>query len=485
MEVIIRKKANMLEISPALRILHLLTPMLTFRRKMPKYGKALRTKSKSSVTLRETYLYRLEEGTDKLYTFAGFLTRIIEHLRGYHHTVRFEDLDPAITGFEPVYENLQGVQLRKSQEEMLAIILSCDRAQLNGLTAMGKSFLIKQAVRLFPYHDCYIVIAAQQRPIVNAFYRDLVEMFPGEVGRVGCGFNDPRRITVSTAKSLMKCKVEKTRLLFYDEVHTAGADKISQSLVNFMNCKMFGFSASTECRSDDANALVEGLFGPVRITVTYEQGVEEGIVPEIDTHFYRVHLDEFQHRNPTVRKRHQIYKNADWNDAVKRVAQYWERQFDDAQILIITDTLEHVMRLGQLLPDYEWVYASISAKQIKKFKRWGLIPDNWKPVTGRKMKDKIWQFEAGAVRKVISTTTLGTGVDLRHLDVLIRADGGSSEVSNIQYRGRVTRGQHGVYCDFMVVGDPNERGRSRARFRSCLRAGWNPQEEDLPIDTGS
>ena len=482
MEVTIRKKANMLEIKPAMRLLHVLTPMLTFVRKKPRYGPQRGKQGRMDLT--ETYLYRLEEEKDRLYTFAGFLTRIVECLRGYNHVVRYEDLSP-IDEFEPVFENIADVQLRKSQEDMLAIILSCDRAQLNGLTAMGKTFLIKQAVRLFPYPNCHIVIAAQQRPIVNALHRDLNEMFPGQVGKVGCGAKDPRRITVATAKSLMKCHVEKTRILFYDEVHTAGAEKVSSDLVNFMNSKMFGFSASTECRMDGANALVEGLFGPVRITITYERGVQEGIVPEIDTHFYRVHLDEFNHKNPVIRKRKQVYHNVDWNGAVVRTAKHWETQFEDPQILVITDTLEHVMRLGQQLPGYEWVYASADAKQIKKFVKKGLIPEDWKPVTGRRMDDVIRNFESGAIRKVISTTTLGTGVDLRHLDVMIRADAGSSEVSNIQYRGRVSRGQRGVYCDFMVVGDANERRRSKTRYRSCKKAGWNPVEEDLPSDTGS
>lgn len=478
MDITIRKRANMLEISPAIKLLHLLTPVLTFQRIKPRYGIAL-AKGKSRIDRRETYLYRLDEDNDKLYTFAGFLTRLVDLLRSYHHNVEVMEQDP-IKQYEPVYENLKGVELRKSQEEMLAVILGCDRAQLNGLTAMGKSFLIKQAVRLFPYPDCYIVIAAQQRPIVNAFYRDLVEMFPGEVGQVGCGRKDPRRITVSTAKSLMKCKVEKTRMLFYDEVHTAGSEKTSKDLVNFMNCKMFGFSASTECRSDKADAMVEALFGPVRIEVPYQQGVEEGIVPQIDTHFYRVGLGEFQHKNPVVRKRHQIWNNSDWNNAVMQVVRYWEEQLEDPQILILTDALEHVARLGKLLPDYEWIYGSTATKRTKRLFRWNLVPQDWRPEFPRKMKEKIWKFEAGAIRKVISTMTLGTGVDLRHLDVLVRADGGSSEISNIQYRGRVTRGQHGIYCDFMVEGDSNERSRSRKRFRSCQAAGWDPKEEELP-----
>lgn len=478
--ILIKSKANMLAITPADRILHLLTPMMTCTRVKQLYGAAKAKAGGRKREVSETYLYRHEQESDTLYTYAGFLTNVIATLRGYNLDVEVVSLDANPFTFEPAFENIADVQLRKSQEDMLAVMLSCDRAQLNGLTAMGKSFLIKQAVKLFPYPDCHIVIAAQQRPIVEAFHRDLVDMFPGEVGMVGCGSHDPRRITVSTAKSLMRCNVEKTRILFYDEVHTAGAEKVSKDLTNFMNSKMFGFSASTECRTDQANALVEALFGPVRIEVTYQQGLDEGIVPEIDTRFYKVALDDYQHDNPTVRKRHQTWNNTDWNDAVARVARHWEAELGDPQILILTDSMEHVVRLGRLLPDYEWVYATTDKKRIERLKKWKLLDSEWQPEKPKAMKEKIWKIEAGAIRKVIATTTLGTGVDLRHLDVFIRADAGSSEVSNIQFRGRVTRGQSGVYCDFMVVGDRNGRDRSLARKRSCTKAGWKVKEESLP-----
>lgn len=478
MEVTINKRANLLEIQPALAILHLLVPELTFTKFVPKYGKDLYM-TNSRMAMKEVVLYSFVEAEDRLYTFAGFVTRIATLLRNHGHTVQFKEFEKR-PDFEPVLDNLSGIQLRKAQEDMLAVILSCERGQLNGLTAMGKTFLIKQICKLFPYPDCHIVICAQQRPIVDAIHRDLVEVFPGEVGMCGNGANNPQRITVTTAKSLMKCHVEKTYMLLYDEVHTAGADGTSKDLMNFMWSKMYGFSASTECRSDKADKMVEALFGPVRCKITYDQGVEEGIVPEIDTHFYKVRLDPFQHKNPVVRKRTQIWNNPIWNDAVIDVAKHWEKELEDPQILILTDTLEHVLRLWQRMKDYTIIYATFDRKKLEKFMRLKLIPYDYKVPSPREMRDLIRSFEGGGLRKVIATTTLGTGVDLRHLDVMIRADAGASEISNIQFRGRVTRGQFGVYCDFLVDGDNNEEGRSHLRLNSCKRANWKPKIEELP-----
>lgn len=482
MAATIRKRMNMLEISPAIRYLHFLAPALTFQRIKPLIGQAA-VKARRHAIKQETYLYKLDEEGDRLYTFAGLLTRLVELFRSYNIDVKVEEMDPPFP-FEPLYEKLKGVQLRESQEDMLAVLLSCDRAQLDGLTGMGKSFLICQLAKLFPYPDCHIVVCAQQRPIVKSLHRELAQQFPGEVGMVGNGSNDPRRITVATAKSLRKCKIEKTRLMFYDEVHTAAADQVSKDLLLFANCHMYGFSASTECRSDRADLLTEALFGPVRIRIPYQRGVEEGIVPVIDTRFYRLPLTEFRHKNSLVRRYRQVISNPVWNNAVARVARYWETQYEDPQILILTDKLEHVINIGNLLPGYEWVYASADKDQIKKFKKKGILPQDWKPCTPKAMEGRIRAFESGALRRVVATTTLGTGVDMRHLDVVIRADGGRSEIANIQFRGRVTRGDHGTYCDFVIEGDETERDRSLERMRSCRRAGWNVKEEDLPFESG-
>ena len=153
---------------------------------------------------------------------------------------------------------------------------------------------------------------------------------------------------------------------------------------------------------------------------------------------------------------------------------------DSPQILILTDTLEHVLRIRKMLPDYEIIYGSSDSDQIEEFKKKDLLPFEYVAPTSKQMKERIWTFEGGGLRRVISTTTLGTGVDLRHLDVMIRADGGSSEITNIQFRGRVTRGQSGVYCDILAEGDDNESDRSLTRMRSCKAANWKVRVEELP-----
>jgi superfamily II DNA or RNA helicase len=478
MVVTIRKYGNMLEIKPANSLLYLLDKQLSFVRIVPKQRPQA---GKSKVDAIPVMLYRLDEEKDVLYTYAGLLTRVVQVLRDNHFNSEIIDCDAGLPRFEPQWDKLVGVQLREAQEQMLACIVGSDRAQLNGVTAIGKSFLIKSCCRLYPQKDCYIVVAAPQKTVVRALHRDLVDMFPGEVGLCGDGSSDPGRITVSTAASLDKCRPDRVNFLFFDEVHGAGAVKVAKDLQAFTKARMYGFSATTECRTDRADRMVEALFGPVRVKVSYQEAQAQGVVPQIDTHFYQVHVAQCDRVNRVARKRHTVWLNESWNAAVILAAKYWEQRMPDGQILILTDTVEHVFRLRHLLPDYTPIYANLDNDQLERLRYLKLLPEGWKPMSNAQMRQAVFQIESGGIRKVISTTTLGTGVDLRHLDVFIRADGGSSEITNIQYRGRVTRGESGVYVDFMAYGDEAMRRSSQTRFRSCKRAGWNPVEEPIPL----
>ena len=466
----LQKNLSTLTVSPADAILGPLMGELRFKRVNPLYGQAA-VMAKTKVSLEETKLFEYDEGTDTLTTFAALLDRVYKLVVLHGHTPVLSEINK-VKEYEPRLEAITGIDLRGAQAKMLATMCSCDYAQLNGITGMGKSVLITQICRIYPYDACRIVVCAQQRPVVTALRRGLEKYFPGDVGQVGGGSNTQRRITVATSKSLKKIDPEKISILLYDEVHTAAGKEVSSVLTRFCRSKMFGMSASTECRTDRADLLVEAIFGPVRVTVDMAEGQQEGYIPPVEAHFYELHMPEIRANTPTARKRDAVWRNRARNYAVASVARHWETNMPDPQILIMTDALEHVLFLKQQLPEYEIIYASCNTQQIEKFRELGILPDDFKPPTNKDRENKIRAFETGKLRKVISTTTLGVGVDAPGLDVFIRADGGSSEISNIQFRGRLMRGEQGIYCDFSIQGDKAEEGRSKKRLSSAKSAGW-------------
>jgi superfamily II DNA or RNA helicase len=476
--ILIKKSANMLEIGPAGAAGPLLEHALTQHRR-------IRT-PRGKYTTQVELLFVKGEG-DKISTYAGFLNLVTQVLSeaGIPYTCTEPKPTPR---FEPMWHNLAGVELRGGQQRMIASMTACERGQYNGFTAMGKSFLIRNFCALYPQEDCKIAIIAQQRPIVEAFQREMCELYPGEVGLCGAGGNDVRRITICTAKSMLKPGpgwIHNCHIVLYDEVHTAGGPTISEALTHYRFSRMYGFSASTECRSDNANLIVEGIFGPVREHVTMQEGWEEGYAAKVKAYFYRVPAKATNKVQQASKLRETVWRNKGRNSFIARVARHWETQFEDPQSLIMVSTLEHAIILGTHLEDYFIVYASVDRKKIDKLKDKGLLPPQFEFLNPARRKEVNRKIENGEIRKVIATTTLGTGVDMRHLDVFIRADAGSSEISNIQFRGRVARGDQGFYVDFYDFGDgfesdkgPRERAAHK-RFKSCEKEGWEPELVDM------
>lgn len=468
-DIAVTKALNLIEIKPAKPVVHLLAPELIYKRLQFNHGYKAR---KRGVSTKTEILYELDEKNDVMWTFAGLLDRVVKLLRG-------AGFDPLLSERgrlkypEPVWDNLRGVTLRDAQVSMLATMVSCDRGQLNGCTGIGKTFLITQFTKLYPHPDFGIIICAQQVPVVRSIYNSISEVYPNDIGKVGGGSYEPNRITVTTSKSLLKAPIDTCKVFIYDEVHTAAAPQVSEALIQLKTCRMFGMSASTECRSDKADLLTEALFGPVRIHAGYKEAQERGFVAQVDGYFYEIEVPTCHKENRIARKRELVWRNTSKNKYIAEIASHWEQQLDDPQIVIMTDTIEHVLRIGMFLPDYDVMYASLDNKKLDRFRRMGIVPDTFSTMSEKQKEQKQIDIENGVIRKVITTTTLGTGVDLRNLDVFIRADSGSSDISNVQFRGRVARGSKGVYCDFWVTGDDNEYSRSRKRHRACQTDGWN------------
>lgn len=485
------KDGAFLWIEPALRIEPYIRRACSFFREKMLYG-AEAKRAGIKVKREHEKLYRMvsvdgaNNPCDRALTYSGLQDRLVSTLQLYGVSMMGTVKTRAFK-FEPDVTPLLGLNLREGQQRMLQWMLTEERAQLDGVTGLGKTFLVKQFTRCWP-NECVIGVTAPSTAICEAFYRDLYDLHgPRHVGMVGAGKNNPSRITVAVSKSLLKLPVHKLDFLLFDEVHTAGAPDVFHALTEICAVnpyvRMLGFSGSTEVRTDKSDLAVEALFGPVRERVTYEEAVEEGYMRQIETKFYRVKVHPYV-GSDVYRKKKMIWRNAARNDAVVRVANWWVNRFIDhewdPQVLILVGTLEHAAALHQLLPNYTIICGTKDGTRIDALKLQGLLPNDYVPMTSKETTQAIEDFEKGKIRRVIGTSTLGTGVDMRHLDLLIRADGGSSEVTNIQFRGRATRGERAVYLDFMIEGDDSENRKSKKRFKSAEDAGWKPEILSLP-----
>jgi hypothetical protein len=136
----------------------------------------------------------------------------------------------------------------------------------------------------------------------------------------------------------------------------------------------------------------------------------------------------------TARKRHGIWRNAARNriiaDAAKAVP-------EGTQCLILVATMDHLVRLHQLLPDYVPVWAESSNEKGERYAARGLWPDFEKMTAARRQRLRE-QFEEGAITKAIATIW-DQAVSFDRLQVLIWAKGGQAKLAANQGPGRVSR----------------------------------------------
>lgn len=423
--------------------------------------------------LETEYLCKLNtnESTVGVVFPAGLTHRAIKLLERCGIKWEFKDLRPQLLP-PPDLSKLQVEYLtnRRDQMKALATIFCSDMGVIDCPTAWGKTFTICQLVRAYPTSN--IIVCSYRRDVVSSIYDRLRDHVPfRELGVVSGTKKRPNRVTVSTIDSLEHAQPDKCRLFLYDEVHEAAAESRATKLGRIRNARMFGMSASPRGRTDGADMVVESLFGPVICRVSYQEAEAAGRVATIIADIYRVTGAPIPYENEVEQYRHGIWRNHVRNGIVASVA--GEHAANDKQTLIMVDKVEHALFLKRyFLPEWPIVHGSVQAEQIKTFQSLDLLPDtNWLCTPDR--RDAYRQrFESGRMRFAIATGVWSQGVDFRHLDVLVRADGRSSPISNTQIPGRLARGEAGLLVDFDDVFDERFYRRSASRTASYKGKGW-------------
>jgi len=265
--------------------------------------------------------------------------------------------------------------------------------------------------------------------------------------------------------------VDKCRLYLYDEVHEAAAEERMRKIASIRLSRMFGFSASPKGRTDGADLAIEAMFGPVIYRLSYQAAEQAGHVATIVVHIYRIPGQRIPYDDDTAQFRYGIWRNEIRNHKIASVAASFAVQ--GKQVLIMVDKVEHALTIKRYLPDWPLVHANVNPEQLRSYRLLGLLPNGEKDLCRSDQRDSYRQrFENGRMRYAISTGVWSQGVDFRHLDVLVRADGGAAPIRNTQIPGRLSRGSDGLLIDFDDAFDDRFQKRSKARIRSYAGKGW-------------
>lgn len=465
MQVSIRKAGNILQIYPACQ--DILGPALTFKRRQQEGPSARNT------TYEPTMLYEVRGDPEFLVVPAGLYARVVRTLNAYNYSYIYEDLRP-IQLPDPNWNAID--EPREGQDIILAKIAACQTGQIEAPTGDGKTWVIVQVCRMYP--GAKIVIVVPGIDVAKTIRDRLLNNLPStDVGQLGGGKADRnKRVTLCVRNSLNKADLEGCQLLMYDECHTAAGDKTARNLTYARNCKMFGFTASPDMRTDNADMLTEALFGPVIHVTEYAESQARGNVVPIRVLMRSVLIGpSITTSNSQVLNRHGIWCNDDRNRQIAEDAMEYSKNGE--QIFITVKTVVHGLELlRHLKGHFTFVYAQMDAKLRKKYEKEGVIAPGEHPITTNERYRCQEEFESGKLRRVIATCWKH-GVSFDHLQVLIRADGLATDIDSVQLPGRLSRldddKDYGLLIDYMDQFNPTLNGRAKRRVRMYRKKKWN------------
>lgn len=382
---------------------------------------------------------------------------------------------------------------RPGQKECLILLDKIDRGIINAPTGWGKTELMIMLCALYPKANIYIVTKSSN--LANEIRQRLQSRF-NCVGMIGRGKHEIYRINVVVAKSLHHVLAtldteHAPDIVLGDEVDQLAAPTFVDNLAKLENCKMFGFSASVNVREDGRDKEVEAIFGPVVYKLEYNEVQQLGsIVPMqvimINFKTYAnlmgltIGMDRKRYKDFRIIDRNLIWYNAKRNYLIADIANKLIEIDPDCQILIITKTLVHAINLGVLLPEFKICHAtpinkSLMFKLRKSFRV--NVFDNLVNSKGE-LEEVQAKFADGEIKRAISTYVWSAGVDFKHLNVVIRADGALSKTKSIQIPGRACRRVPGVKEQAILI-DIFDRSidtllaRSNIRKRQYIENGWD------------
>lgn len=489
MEVNILREANRIVVDTTDRkILELIAPKLIYKHRIFHRGLAkwqARQQGRSGIEVKTYRLFDFDK-KKRLATSFGFFERIRDTLVAAKHSVNLINVGKPITSMalEPRYDILSNyfhefkMSLRERQGECLDIISDFENGRISCPPGWGKSFVIACACLLYPTLRI-IVTTKSQEILMQRIYPALIQMLPGSVG-IYCSNKKirGRRIMCYTAQSLHHASGDED-IIFFDEGHESAADTITDKLLQFPRTRKYAFSASWDMRLDNKDLRCEGLFGPVRMHVHYQEAVDSGMVVPLEIRMTNVQMEH----NPglgledTEKERSCIWANSYRNGLIARDANKYDA---DTQVLVVVKTLEHALYLKKELPEFTLVYNSSSQtpEDWDYFRKLGLIEKGFKPLKEEEKLQHREDFEKGILKKVIVTPVWNVGVDMVYLKVVVRADAGGSPINDTQIPGRCSRivkegeKEFGIIHDYLDMFNTSFLDKSYTRRTSYLRNGW-------------
>ena len=287
--------------------------------------------------------------------------------------------------------------------------------------------------------------------LLNQFYELFSKVFDEEIGFIGNGICNIKRINIASVWTVGKALdiqlddltfddeideekfqesnkyqiislLKDTKVHLLDECHVATATTI-RSIHKVIDPEYLYGLSGTPFREDNSDLLVEGILGPKLIDISASELIDKGVLAQPIIKFVEVPKEKISGPYQTIYKNFIIENHARNNLILENTLKLVEKGY---KVLVLFKNIKH----GKIL-------ANIFKENNIKFK---ILSGHDSLEKRDDVKKSIYNNQ---IDVILASTIFDIGVDIKCLSALILAGGGKSYVKALQRIGRVIRSYPG------------------------------------------
>ena len=364
------------------------------------------------------YLKGYEESSEFLTLPRGLKEKLFEYLN--YNLVKYKIIDNRV--FEKIETKRILFTLRAEQEDAIKEILKYDSSICVAPPGFGKTLI---GAKIFEQRAVKTLIIVNKNMLLDQWISRFVDYFgykKSDIGFLGKSQNRLNgNIDIATMQSLNNIPelVENYTQVIVDECHHIPALTFEQIVKNFKGKYILGLSA-TPNRKDELDPILYQQLG--NISYEYKK-------PKTHTNRLLVIKTEFTSSADNYAAIiNELVSNEDRNRQIVKTI----KENIDRKILLLSDRLEHLNLLENILKEENIDFVSVHGSQNKK--------------------EQVENMQKVKTSSLILATSsfFGEGIDFPHLNTIIFATPISFYGRLIQYLGRIGRGnQECLAIDFL------------------------------------
>ena len=364
------------------------------------------------------YLKGYEESSEFLTLPRGLKEKLFEYLN--YNLVKYKIIDNRV--FEKIETKRILFTLRTEQEDAIKEILKYDSSICVAPPGFGKTLI---GAKIFEQRAVKTLIIVNKNMLLDQWISRFVDYFgykKSDIGFLGKSQNRLNgNIDIATMQSLNNIPelVENYTQVIVDECHHIPALTFEQIVKNFKGKYILGLSA-TPNRKDELDPILYQQLG--NISYEYKK-------PKTHTNRLLVIKTEFTSSADNYAAIiNELVSNEDRNRQIVKTI----KENIDRKILLLSDRIEHLNLLENILKEENIDFVSVHGSQNKK--------------------EQVENMQKVKTSSLILATSsfFGEGIDFPHLNTIIFATPISFYGRLIQYLGRIGRGnQECLAIDFL------------------------------------